>query len=263
MNTKFKFIGMCILYLKIIHIYADEEQPGITDVPTPNSKVNLKSLKQVGSSITTNNSPTNLTSAMSSTPNSNTLPGNLSSELSSSQVSYPEIPDRMSNISSMSNMSNLKNIDSNANDLLQLRRKIEIEKSAAELKKIRYGDSGGHDNTGTSINLDKAQTTVTGVAINENGRKIAWLQFADGGSLIVNLGSQVGRYVVTDINMTGVELTNMSRSNLAKSKRLFLRRVYEALEKPKNQQGVNPLFSPSPITTNANHDMVPPIVPVH
>lgn len=160
------------------------------------------------------------------------------------------------------NASNLAAIDNSADDLIQLKRKLELEKAQAEIKKFRSG--GINNSSNSAIVQDNAQTTVTGVAINQDGRKIAWLQFADGGSLTVNIGSQVGKYLVSDIAMTGVRL---SFGKGTKLESVFLKRAYYAPEKAKNQSNNNKsYFSPSPIVTRSNtgddSEMVPPIVPI-
>lgn len=156
---------------------------------------------------------------------------------------------------------NLTNIDENTDDLIQLKRKLEIEKAQAELKKIHNGANVAKSRGGSEIS-DNAQTIVTGIAINQNGKKIAWLQFADGGSLTVNIGSKVGKYTVSDISMTGVQLS----SDVSK-RSVFLKRVYYTPEKSTNNLGNirnNQAFLPSPIVTSANtgSDIVPPIVSV-
>ena len=153
----------------------------------------------------------------------------------------------------------INHIDSNADDLIQIKRKLEVEKAEAELKKIR--NSGSTTSNGTSVS-ENAQTTVTGVAINQEGKKIGWLQFADGSSLTVNIGSQVGKYTVTDITMTGVQLSAWTGKH-KRQQNVFLKRAYYVAEKSK--KGNNPFLVPSPTTTFANsasNDSVPPIVPI-
>lgn len=175
------------------------------------------------------------------------------------------IPPNITQTTNSVNMTNLNNVDSNTDDLIQLKRKLEVEKAEAEIKKLHEG--GSNTNKGNSSFLqDNAQTTVTGVAINQEGKKIAWLQFADGGSLTVNIGSQVGKYKVSDINMSGVKLTYGSGKN--KTQNVFLKRAYYAPETSKSQanNGNKSFFSPSPIITSANtgnaNEMVPPIVSI-
>ena len=140
---------------------------------------------------------------------------------------------------------NLGAVDSNVNDLNQLKRRLEIEKAAAEIKKL---------NAPTERSADNAQTTVTGVAINHEGYKMAWLQFADGGTLTVNIGSKIGKYTVADINMTGVTLSHSG------GKTIYLKRAYPLVELRK-ATGSPTLFAPSPIVTGANNSInVPPII---
>ena len=157
------------------------------------------------------------------------------------------------------NMNNLSSADGSADELLKLKRKVELEKANAELKKLQ-----NPANSKNTVALqENAQTTVTGVAINQQGQKMAWLQFADGGSLTVNIGSKVGNYTVADISMTGVTLSEVSSKKNTKT--LFLKRAYYGPEKTRqNIQNGNGTFAPSPIITNANtvsgNEMVPPIV---
>lgn len=161
------------------------------------------------------------------------------------------------------NMNNLSSADSSADELLKLKRKVELEKANAELKKLQNSANGKN----LDISPGNVQTTVTGVAINQQDEKIAWLQFADGGSLTVNIGSKVGQYTVSDISMTGVTLSESSNTNHDRGKSVFLKRAYYAPEKSQqNNQHGNTLFAPSPIITNANtgsgNEVVPPIVTV-
>lgn len=160
------------------------------------------------------------------------------------------------------NMNNLNEIDSSSGNLLSLKRRLEIEKAEAELKKIRNNGSNNPGSNMPELAADNIQTTVTGVAINQEGKKIAWLQFADGGSLTVNIGSKLGTYMVSDITMNGVKLSPIK----GKGRGMFLKRAYYAPEKAKqgngNSAGLG--FTPSPIVTSANNgnEMVPPIVPI-
>ena len=103
----------------------------------------------------------------------------------------------------------LNSIDTDADDINKLNRKLQIEKAQAELKKIK-GGGNATNNINTHVHNESAQTTVTGVAINQDSKRIAWLQFADGGSLTVNIGSKVGKYTFSDISMTGVTLSETS-----------------------------------------------------
>lgn len=188
----------------------------------------------------------------------------LSKSLNSESTSLlPVDKSNSQNIAVSVKMSNLTDVDNNANDLIQLKRKLEIEKAQAEIKKVRNGGGTSIGTSSTSNNNDNAQTTVTGVAINQEGRKVAWLQFADGGSLVVNIGSKVGKYVVSDINMNGVKL---SYPNGKSSKSIFLKRSYSVVNTAKNTpSSKRDFFGPSPIITDANttnNDMVPPIVSV-
>ena len=162
-------------------------------------------------------------------------------------------------------LSNLNSIDDSADDLQKKRRILETEKLNAEIKKARNPDTATTAG-GSVLSLETAQTTVTGVAIDQEGKKIAWLQFADSGSLTVNLGSKVGRYQVTDISMTGVRLSYWTGKKKIKQHNIFLKRAYYSAEKSKTQAMSNnsPFYNPSPIITGANtsnqNEIVPPIL---
>lgn len=170
--------------------------------------------------------------------------------------------------SSVVNMPNLGDADGSANDLIQLKRKLEVERAQIELKRLHNdSNSAGAINSSSNIQDSGPQTIVTGVAINQEGKKIAWLQFADGGALTVNIGSSIGKYIVTDITMNGVQLSYMTGHKHIKTHNIYLKRVYATSEKSKNHSGTsggNPFFTPSPVVTNANslsdNDMVPPII---
>lgn len=194
--------------------------------------------------------------------NSNTTSPSIASHNNSSATVKTIINSGSTESAVVIGASNLANIDNNADDLIQLKRKLEVEKAQAEIKKFRGAGVNGN-NSGSTIVQDNIQTTVTGVAINHEGRKIAWLQFADGGSLTVNIGSQVGKYIVSDITMNGVRLSD----GRSKNNTILLKRAYYAPDAAKNKSSNSnkSFFSPSPIVTSANtgdgSDMVPPIVP--
>ncbi|MBP9741744.1 MAG: hypothetical protein KBD37_00125 [Burkholderiales bacterium] len=159
---------------------------------------------------------------------------------------------------------NLDGADNDANDLIKLKRQLDIEKAQADIKKL-HNSTTSNKGPSSAVDSTNAQTTVTGVAIDQDGKKIAWLQFADGGSLTVNIGSQVGKYIVREINMSGVELSYYSGTQHRELHSLWLKRAYEGTEGVKIRQNTKnmPVFSPSPIVTNANggdNDMVPPII---
>jgi hypothetical protein len=197
----------------------------------------------------------------SSAPNTTKL-GN-KAKITANPMTLENIPPSKQE-SAQINMNNLSEIDNSSSNLLNLKRKLEIEKAEAELKKIRGIGTNNNNNNIAGLSSDNVQTTVTGVAINHEGKKIAWLQFADGGSLMVNIGSPVGKYIVNNITMSGVELISPVGKN-RKSQTIFLKRAYYAPEKSKQNNNNSKLgFTPSPIVTSANtgDEMVPPIVPV-
>ncbi len=162
-----------------------------------------------------------------------------------------------SNSQQLDKLSNLSAVDIDSNDLNQLNRKLQLEKVETEIKKLK--NNTVRTNNNSEFTNENAQTTVTGVAINQEGNKIAWLQFADGGSLTVNIGSKVGKYTVVDISMNGVMLR--ADSGKKRHRSFFLRRVYTNRRSNTNSAN-NLFFTPSPVLTEANakSDTVPPIV---
>jgi hypothetical protein len=158
---------------------------------------------------------------------------------------------------------NLDAIDADSNDINKLNRRLQVEKVEAEIKKLK---NGGVVNNEKNANNENAQTIVTGVAINSEGRKIAWLQFADGGSLMVNIGSSVGKYHVTDINMTGVTISEeIGHKKHKHLKTVFLKRSYAtniSRHHGSNSSHKSMFFTPSPVITGANNtdSDVPPII---
>lgn len=156
---------------------------------------------------------------------------------------------------------NLDNIDNNSQDILSLKRQLELEKQKFELKKLK--DS---ENSNTNINETKAQTVVIGVAINKEGKSFATLQFADGGILDVTLGSKVDKYSVSEINLNYVRLTYLvKRKNKEYTHDYYLRRVYQGRNLKvlaKNNTDKDSIFVPSPMVTPANDTnnfAIPPI----
>ena len=157
---------------------------------------------------------------------------------------------------------NLDGIDKTSRDILDTNRQIELAKKKNELRKEAAGGEQVSSSTGGAMNTN-SQTTVLGVSINGAGKRFATLQFADGGTLDVELGSKVGKYIVKEIEINKVILGS------AKSKGgITLNRFYENNSKPKTPQnsGNNfTSFTPSPVTTDANMSgmqAVPPIVSV-
>ncbi len=176
------------------------------------------------------------------------------------------VPGQTSDLSA-GDLTNLHAIDKDMDDLNQLNRKLQIEKTQAELKKFKNEKLQVPNNTSYTAN-ENAQTTVNGVAIDQEGRKIAWLQFADGGSLTVNIGSKVGTYTVSDINMTSVILSRVIGVKRKRVENIYLKRVYASNSISKKVLSNNNMaYIPSPILTGANsinneNIIVPPIVPI-
>jgi hypothetical protein len=184
------------------------------------------------------------------------------SKLNESKTTFTPLKfNHTTNVTAATSFKNLDVIDRDSNDINELNRKLQVEKVTAEIRKLK------NSSTNNGFGGENAQTVVTGVAINVSGKKIAWIQFADGGAYMVNLGSRVGKYVVTDISMDGVTLSEKVNSkNPNSSKIIFLKRVYASANKKALNfiSRNNTFFTPSPIITSANSslDYVPPIVPL-
>jgi len=203
-----------------------------------------------------NNIPVHISSSIPNamvTKNINNIPNGLHDNNLKAIASNPNETVRSKN--------NLSEIDNTTEDLIKLKRKLEVEKAQNEIKKLK---NGGYDSSG-NFN-ENAQTTVTGVAINQEGKKIAWLQFTDGGSLTVNVSSKVGKYIVDDINMSGVKLSYYTGKKHTIKHSIFLKRIYLSEEKINSQANSNSsIFAPSPVITGANtsnNEIVPPIISV-
>lgn len=159
---------------------------------------------------------------------------------------------------------NLEGIDKTSRDILDTNRQIELAKKKNELRKEAAGGEQVSSSTGGAMNTN-SQTTVLGVSINGAGKRFATLQFADGGTLDVELGSKVGKYVVKDIEINKVVLGSASKKSKGG---ITLNRFYENNSKPKTPQNSSnsfTSFTPSPVTTDANMSgmqTVPPIVSV-
>ncbi len=139
----------------------------------------------------------------------------------------------------------LNSADKDVNELNALKRKTEIQKATMELRKA---------SNPTGIVTD-SQTTAIGIIITQNSDKLATLQFIDGSTLDVEIGSKVGNYKVSDIDMSGVKLVNC---NGRKCESKFIKRAYPQTAittvntKPK-------VYTSTPILGSANTE-VPPIV---
>lgn len=160
---------------------------------------------------------------------------------------------------------NLDGIDKTSRDILEINRQIEL---ATKKNALRQQEAGGNQSStaagGPALNTN-SQTTVLGVSINGVGKRFATLQFADGGTLDVEIGSKVGKYVVKEIEINKVVLGSSSKKSKGG---IVLNRFYENSSKPRSSQTPTNTFNsftPSPVTTDANMSntqMVPPIVSV-
>lgn len=156
---------------------------------------------------------------------------------------------------------NLDGIDKTSRDILETNRQIELAKKKNELRQQEAGGTQSNSGAGGPSLNSNSQTTVLGVSINGAGKRFATIQFADGGTLDVEIGSKVGKYVVKEIEINKVVLGSSKGKGS-----VTLNRFYENSSKPRTSQNTTNTFStftPSPVTTDANMNggqMVPPIV---
>ena len=139
----------------------------------------------------------------------------------------------------------LNSADRDVNELNSLKRKTEIQKATMELRKASHPDGIVTD----------SQTTAIGIIITQNGDKLATLQFIDGSTLDVEIGSKVGNYKVSYIDMSGVKLVNY---NGHKCESKFIKRAYPqtAITTVNTKSKV---YTSTPILGSANTE-VPPII---
>lgn len=138
------------------------------------------------------------------------------------------------------------------------KRKLELAKLDADIKKMK--------NTGNPNSNLVGQTTTRNVFIDQDGLKYATLQFIDGSTLDVEIGSRIGNYKVSDISMNGVTII-ASNCKTAKCKEINLKRSYSSNDissvSTNTSRGfannTNP-YLPTPII---NNEMVPPIIANH
>jgi hypothetical protein len=116
------------------------------------------------------------------------------------------------NMNNLDDMSNLENLDNQSNDINVIKRKVELERLKADLKKSQNSTLGVSASNGFM-----PQTVATGIIIDARGKKIATLNFADGSDLDVEIGNRVDDYYVTDITVNGVVLTKYKLTSSGKS----------------------------------------------
>ncbi len=171
------------------------------------------------------------------------------------------------NIESDLSNKNLANIDDNANDLMQLKRTLEIKKTQAELKKIKDGmlrQSAGqgslqtHDLTynspQNSIENILRHTIVTSVAINQQGRKIAWLRFPDNTTLEVVIGTNIGAFgdVSMNNNVAGYIVDEISMDCVVVRARIPIKRRNKKTSAIRYKNKYLFSFQPTFVTNCAN-----------
>lgn len=151
----------------------------------------------------------------------------------------------------------LSDADADWNTLNSLNRKNMIKKEEASLSTPPITAPGS-----TAVSVS-GQTTATNIIVNSAGYKSALLQFNDGSSLQVELGSRVGRYVVKDIDMAGVSLAiqKCSKNGCRFVQNHLVKRSYPKPTVLNGQAPVNQYQQPTQVINNtSSNDVVPPIV---
>ena len=149
----------------------------------------------------------------------------------------------------------LVNADKNADALNDAKAKLAIKKVQDQINQAAVG---GNKSAGVS---QLGQTTATNVILNQQGYKSATLQFIDGSTLDVIPGSRIGKYVVDNITMTGVTLSDSNCRGSHCSK--LIKRAYPnstpTRSSGSNLSNGNP-YQPTPVINNQSSQMVPPLV---
>lgn len=115
----------------------------------------------------------------------------------------------------------------------------------------------------TSTNGSKSggigETVVTNVVIDSNGTNFATLQFADGSSLNVEPGSKIGKYTVSNIDLTGVRISSCTHKKCGKG--ILIKRAYPVVPKATLQPTQSTaVFTPA---SSSNDSTVPPLSKVN
>ena len=161
---------------------------------------------------------------------------------------------------------NIATLDNDTHNLLQLKRKLEIEKTQAEIDKI-HGSSHvslQHDKS-TRVPL-KLRFRVTGIALNQNIQKIAWLHSTENANIRVTIGSKIGAYHVNEITLQGVSLISNPQSGHRVSS-IFLDRIDYGVPDSMDTSPANNIIQPPSRSmdnyANTSYDAtVPPIMTV-
>ena len=104
--------------------------------------------------------------------------------------------------------------------------------------------------------ITDSQTTVISVAINQKGNKFATLQFVDGSTLEVEIGSKLGIYSVFSIDMDGIKLAHCKgrRCTTKVIKRAYPQQITgQDKNKPKT-------YMATPVLGGSSNSPVPPLV---
>lgn len=103
------------------------------------------------------------------------------------------------------------------------------------------------------------ETVVTNVVIDSNGTNFATLQFADGSSLNVEPGSKIGKYTVSNIDLTGVRISSCTHKKCGKG--ILIKRAYPVVPKATLQPTQSTaVFTPA---SSSNDSTVPPLSKVN
>lgn len=147
----------------------------------------------------------------------------------------------------------INKVDLDSENINTLKRKLEVEKVKADIQRTMNASDG------TSLGKGLGETTVTSVYIEENGSKYATLQFVDGSTLDIEIGSLIGEYEVLDISMTGVTLKKNSCKKGRCVQKIIIKRLYSKINDVVTNN-VPTKYMPTPEIMEKNTQMVPPII---
>lgn len=174
----------------------------------------------------------------------------------------PPVNTGVSNVSTGINVNSkaLSDADADWNTLNTLNRKKLIKQEEANLSTPPITAPGS-----STVSLT-GQTIATNIIINNDGYKSALLEFNDGSSLQVEVGSKVGKYVVREISMSGVDIAiqKCKKSNCKFTQNTLIKRAYPKQPLGPGQSLTSQSQQPTQVMNNSsNSDVVPPIVSNH
>ncbi len=145
----------------------------------------------------------------------------------------------------------LSSADADWDQLNSITRKQAIKDAENKLNPPIVSSNKGQNSSAIS------QTTAINIIITSDGYKSATLQFIDGSTLNVELGTKIGKYVVKDILITGVILSSCSSKAC---KTVNIKRAYPIAPVAIPNANQSPSqYQPTIIYNDNKSDEVPPL----